>query len=102
VRAGKPLPERRPEAPRAGLARFWCGRCLVWGTTGGPGRTLVVVAPASGVYTASCYRFSSFPSQWTPKDLTPGTFFIKLYANLRSFDPGQGQLPYPWSDHPHL
>jgi RNA polymerase sigma-70 factor (ECF subfamily) len=80
----QPPAERRPEAPELdwpGLVR----RCLD-GDTGA--WTELVVAQQRRVY-GLCYRFTA--SSHDAEDLTQDVF-IKLYANLRSFDPAKGSF----------
>ena len=76
--------ERRPEAPEQDWPAL-VRRCLD-GDTGA--WTELVVAQQRRVY-ALCYRFTA--SSHDAEDLTQDVF-IKLYANLRSFDPAKGSF----------
>jgi len=76
--------ERRPEAPELDWPAL-VRRCLD-GDTGA--WTELVVAQQRRVY-GLCYRFTA--SSHDAEDLTQDVF-IKLYANLRSFDPAKGSF----------
>jgi len=76
--------ERRPEAPELDWPAL-VRRCLD-GDTGA--WTELVVAQQRRVY-ALCYRFTA--SSHDAEDLTQDVF-IKLYANLRSFDAAKGSF----------
>jgi RNA polymerase sigma-70 factor (ECF subfamily) len=83
--ARRPAPgERRPEAPELDWPAL-VRRCLD-GDTGA--WTELVVAQQRRVY-GLCYRFTA--SSHDAEDLTQDVF-IKLYANLRSFDPAKGSF----------
>ena len=77
--------ERRPEAPETGLARFGAGAASMG--IPGPGRSWWW--PSNAGSTRLCYRFTA--SSHDAEDLTQDVF-IKLYANLRSFDPAKGSF----------
>jgi RNA polymerase sigma-70 factor, ECF subfamily len=77
--------ERRPEPPEVDWPAL-VRRCL----DGDHGAwTELVVAQQRRVY-ALCYRFTA--SSHDAEDLTQDVF-IKLYGNLRSFDPAKGSFP---------
>jgi RNA polymerase sigma-70 factor (ECF subfamily) len=80
----QPPAERRPEAPELDWPAL-VRRCLD-GDTGA--WTELVVAQQRRVY-GLCYRFTA--SSHDAEDLTQDVF-IKLYANLRSFDPAKGSF----------
>ena len=79
-----PPVERRPEVPELDWPAL-VRRCLD-GDTGA--WTELVVAQQRRVY-GLCYRFTA--SSHDAEDLTQDVF-IKLYANLRSFDPAKGSF----------
>jgi RNA polymerase sigma-70 factor, ECF subfamily len=80
----QPPVERRPEVPELDWPAL-VRRCLD-GDTGA--WTELVVAQQRRVY-GLCYRFTA--SSHDAEDLTQDVF-IKLYANLRSFDPAKGSF----------
>ena len=84
VRAGNRLPNDGPKR-RSWTGRLWCGAASM----GIPGHGRSWWWRSNAGYTASATAFTA--SSHDAEDLTQDVF-IKLYANLRSFDPAKGSF----------